>query len=167
MTLDIKKRDGLKPADAKFLAMIDEHGWSVTLVAPRVGEEGDAFAYSTGLFLRFGQPEVVMFGLALDTMHRIINTVGQQMKQGVKFSPDHDYADLLENYPCRFKCVDKSQYRENLGWSVWFYQGLEFPTLQCFWPDRNGHFPWQPECRAGTRKLQPFLFLPLKTGQVQ
>jgi hypothetical protein len=60
MTIDITKRGGLNLADAKFLANIEEHGWVVTQVFPRAGEEGDYFAYSTGLFLRFKQPEIIM-----------------------------------------------------------------------------------------------------------
>jgi hypothetical protein len=169
MTLDPKKREGLKPQDAKFLEMIEEHGWAVTRVAPRVGEEGECFAYSAGLFFRFGQPEIVMFGLSLETMHLVINSIGRQMKEGVKFVPEQSFDDLLDKYPCQFKYVDKSHYREHLGWTSWFYESHDYPVLQCFWPDRDGRFPWDEECRAGTRALQPFLFLPasLKTDQLQ
>jgi hypothetical protein len=160
MTLDPKSRTGFKAGDANFLAKIDEHGWFVTMVAPRLGEEGDCFAYSTGLFYRFGQPEIIMFGLPLDTMHRIINIIGEQMKKGIIFTPDQDYADVLERYSCQFRFVDKSHYKEHLGWSSWFYEGQEYPTLQCFWPDKNSYYPWQDECSSGVRELQPFLFLP-------
>jgi Domain of unknown function (DUF4262) len=160
MTLDPKSRSGLNFADAKFLANIEQHGWVVTKVAPRVGDTGDSFAYSTGLYLRFGQPEMVMFGLAHDTMHTIINSIGSQMKRGVNFAPDQAYPDLLERYSCQFRLVDKSNYAEHLGWSSWFYESHAYPALQCFWPDKNGFFPWQPECAPGVRELQPFLFVP-------
>jgi len=166
MTLDHTKRNGLKLADAKFLANIDEYGWVVTTVFPR-SDEGDYFAYSTGLFLRFKQPEVVMVGLSLETMQRIINTIGNQMKQGVNFIPGQDYADLLDGYSCQFKVVDKSHYPERFGWSSWFYEGDEYPTLQCFWPDKNGNYPWQPECSSGAANLQPFLFLPLSSEGIR
>jgi hypothetical protein len=161
MTLDPTRRSGLRPVDAKFLANIEEYGWAVTKVAPRVGDDGDFFAYSTGLYLKFGQPEIVIFGLSLDTMHRIVNLVGEQMKRGVNFAPDQDYADLLDGYSCQFKIVDRSQYPDHLGRASWFYEGCDYPTLQCFWPDKNRYFPWQSECSPGIRRLQPFLFLPL------
>jgi len=169
MTLDLKNTTGLNSADAKFLANIEQHGWVVTKVAPRVGDEGNCFAYSTGLYLRFGQPEIVMFGLDLDTMHTIINSVGNQMKRGVNFVPDQAFGDLLERYPCQFRVVDKSNYAEHLGWSCWFYESHNYPALQCFWPDKNGYFPWQSECAAGVRELQPLLFLPFpnEASQVQ
>jgi len=161
MTLDPKDRNDLRLQDAKFLAKIDEHGWSVTMVAPSVGEDGHCFAYSTGLFYRFGQPEIIMFGLSLERMHRIINLIGNQMKHGIMFVPEQDYSDLLEKYSCRFRVVDKSHYKEHLGWSIWFYEGYEYPALQCFWPDNNACYPWQAECSPGIRELQPFLFLPV------
>jgi hypothetical protein len=90
MTLDPKNREGLPPVDAKFLANIEEHGWAVVKVAPRLGEQGDCFAYSTGLYFRLGQPEIVIFGLSLERMHTIINIIGNQMKFGVIFVPDQD-----------------------------------------------------------------------------
>jgi hypothetical protein len=48
--LDPKKRDGLSNGDARFLEIIDKYGWHVMSVAPLVGEKGQSFAYSTGLF---------------------------------------------------------------------------------------------------------------------
>jgi hypothetical protein len=169
MTRDLNNRTGLNPADARFLDKIEEHGWVVTKVAPRVGDEGECFAYSTGLYLRFAQPEIVMFGLPVDIMHGIINNVGNQMKTGVNFLPGRDYADLLERYPCQFRTVDKSKYSHHLGWSSWFYESLDYPVLQCFWPDTNGYFPWQSECATAVRELQPFLYLPFRyePGPVQ
>jgi hypothetical protein len=160
MTRDPKDRSGLKPLDAKFLAGIEQYGWFVTKVAPVVGDDGGCFAYSTGLYFRFRQPEIVMFGLSLEVMHKIINVIGNEMKRGITFVPDQDYSDVLERYSCRFKFVDRSQYKAHLGRSIWFYEKYDFPTLQCFWPDKNGYFPWQSECSPGIRKLQPFLFLP-------
>ena len=169
MTLDPKNREGLPPTDAKFLANIEEHGWAIMKVAPRVGEQGDCFAYSTGLHFRFRQPEILIFGLSLETMHSIINIIGNQMKGGVIFVPNQGYPDILGEYSCHFKLVDRSQYKEHLGFSNWFYEGYGYPSLQCFWPDRNGCFPWQSECNPDVRKRQPFLFMPTPTqaSQVQ
>ena len=61
--LDPKKRDGLSNGDARFLEIIDKYGWHVMSVAPLVGEKGQSFAYSTGLFMRFQHPEIILCGL--------------------------------------------------------------------------------------------------------
>jgi hypothetical protein len=34
----------------------------------------------------------------------------------------------------------------HLGYALWFYCGMGFPVLQVVWPDRSGHFPWDPKC---------------------
>jgi Domain of unknown function (DUF4262) len=60
--LDPKQRDGLPPGDAKFLEIIDKFGWHVMSVAPRLGEQGEIFSYSTGLYMRFKQPEILLCG---------------------------------------------------------------------------------------------------------
>ncbi len=39
----------------------------------------------------------------------------------------------------------------------WFYQGDEFPVLQCVWPDAGGRYPWHPQFVAGLEELQPVL----------
>lgn len=39
-----------------------------------------------------------------------------------------------------------------------FYKNEPFPVLQCFWPDKEGHHPWDPACNADVVNLQPLLF---------
>lgn len=161
MTLDPTKRGGLKPIEAKFLADIESYGWAVTKIFIPAGEEGIDFAYSTGLYSKFGEPEIVIFGLPLDAMHRIINIVANQIKSGVKFAPNQDYNHLIERHYCQFKIVDRSQYEGHFARSSWFYGSQDYPVLQCFWPDKSGYFPWQAECNPGIRKLQTPLYLPI------
>ncbi len=61
MPLDPKKRDGLDEGDQKFLRSIDDYDWHVMKVAPRAGEEGKLWAYSTGLYYKFKHPEIIVF----------------------------------------------------------------------------------------------------------
>jgi hypothetical protein len=56
MTLNPANREGLSQGEAKFLQIIEEFGWHAMTVAPREGEEGDLFAYSTGFFIRSVTP---------------------------------------------------------------------------------------------------------------
>ena len=161
MTRDPKNRQDLNGPDAKFLETIDTYGWHVTKVVPNAGETGDVFAYTTGLFFRFRQPEIIIFGLPLQTQHVILNEIGRQMRDGVIFSPDRSYADIFANeVKCYFRSVQKRHYHAHVGWARWFYEGDDFPLLQCFWPDKQGFFPWEESCHPEIAKLQPQLFLP-------
>jgi len=159
--LDPKKRDGLHGADAQFLEIIDQYGWHVMSVAPRAEskDKQEWFSYSTGIFMQFSHPEILLCGLGADTAIRIINEIGNALKNGRRFDLDTDCDDILaDNVKCRFRRVHISRYKDYVGWSLWFYEGDDFPLWQCFWPDRDGHYPWKKSCDVEVAELQPFLF---------
>jgi hypothetical protein len=159
VVLDPKNRHGLPAGDAKFLEIVEKFGWHVMTVAPRTGEEGDLFAYSTGLYYSFGHPEILLFNLELDAFTGVINTIGQRVKAGEKFEAGPAYSGVFNGYPCTFRPVATTHYAEYVGFSLWFYEGTGFPLLQGFWPDRLQHFPWEPACEEATRNSQPLLYL--------
>jgi hypothetical protein len=165
MTRDVRQRGGLKPADQKFLSIIETHGWHVTRVFNREGDSGPEWAYSTGLFHSYGHPEILIVGLELDIMGRIINIIGAEVKGGKQYQPGQEYADILANYGCQFREVQRTQYRDYVGWSIWFYEADPFPLLQCFWPDREGHYPWDPDCSEAVADQQPLLFKSIQTAR--
>jgi hypothetical protein len=160
MVRDPNHPDNSDPSDQKFLSNIDAYGWNVTNVFRREGEIGPDWSYSTGLFHSFQHPEIVIFGLELDTMQTIVNTIGSAIKGGAKFESGNEYQDIFARCGCQFRTVDASSYKNYLGWAIWFYNGGSFPVLQCFWSDREGHYPWAPACSPGVVSLQPLLFKP-------
>ncbi len=93
-------------------------------------------------------------------MQKIVNVIGTEIKGGEKFEPGNEYQNVFAQCGCQFRPVDWSRYADYLGWAMWFYNGDPFPVLQCFWPDREGHYPWDPSCSSGAVELQPFLFKP-------
>jgi hypothetical protein len=161
--LDPKNRDGLKPGDARFLEIIDKYGWHVMSVAPRADSDDaeEWFSYSTGLFMRFQHPEIILCGLDTSVSQQIINAIGNEVKTGRKFDLDTDYADIFSDEDiCRFRVVHASQYGEYVCWSQWFYEGEPFPAWQCFWPDQAGKYPWDKDCDPSVVELQPLLYKP-------
>ncbi len=74
--------DNSHPADQKFLAPIDTHGWNVTNIFRREGEAGPEWSFSTGLFHSYQHAEILIFGLELDNMQKIVNTIGSGIKRG-------------------------------------------------------------------------------------
>ena len=85
--LDPKNREGLGKGDAEFLEFIDKHGWHVMNVAPRVDSEDkqEWFSYSTGLYMRYHHPEIILCGLDADESTYIINDIGNAVKADRKF----------------------------------------------------------------------------------
>jgi Domain of unknown function (DUF4262) len=160
--LDPKNLDGRDDGERNFLRIIDKYGWHVMKVAPLVGEEGDLWAYSTGLYYKFKHPEIIVFNQDGDLMHSMINIIGRRVREGEKFAPGRGYADIIDNFDCQFRPVDISHYKEYVGWSIWFYDYdlASFPMLECFWPDMAGKFPWEPGCEQWAIDNQPQLDKP-------
>ncbi len=170
MHRDPKKRDEANDYEKKFLRIIDEFGWHVTNVVPRKGEGGHAWAYSTGLFYHFQHPEIIIFNETTDLRHSMINAIGERIRNGEKFEPGPGYADIIGNgFYVQFRPVHVSHYKDWVNSSNWFYDWdpASFPMLQCFYPDMNGKFPWEPECEQWAIDSQPLLYEPKETDKKQ
>src|ERR1051326_433312 len=100
MPVDPKKLEGHTKFDQKFLKTIDTHGWHVLNVVPR---EGDAWAYSTGLFYHYQHPEIIVLNESTELRHSMINAIGNRVKAGEKFEPGHLYADIIRDYYVQFR----------------------------------------------------------------
>lgn len=138
---------------------VKETGWAVQLV-----EDDDAdddlpeFAYTVGLYRNYRQPEIIMFGLQLATMHEILNICGERVKAGEALPLDAPVEGVLDGHRVRFRSVrDRESYDEHLGYAIWFYGARDFPVVQLIWPDKVGRFPDDPTSAAEFRNLQPLL----------
>lgn len=148
------------PADAKVLEDIRKYGWHTTGVFAEPDETGPEWAFSIGLFHSFGHSEVIVFGLQLDDCIAVVNDVGQAVKAGKRYEPGNEYLGILHDpYKCAFRIADPKYYPQYVGYALWFYERDPFPLQQCFWPDREGKFPWEPTCNESVKKAQPLLFI--------
>jgi hypothetical protein len=69
-----------------------------------------------------------------------------------------DFFSVLEGYDVVFRSVFMNHYRQYLGYALWYYNGFNFPVLQCVWPDRYARFPWDNEFPEAIRWRQPVLW---------
>jgi Domain of unknown function (DUF4262) len=137
------------------LGDVAEYGWSVTQVL--ADEDGPAFAYTIGLYQSFEHPEILMIGLDLEVMSGILNTLGDDIKQGERYEAGQQYSDVVETYLCSFQPIDEKFYGEYLGKAVWFYKGKDFPALQCVYPDMAGRYMWEQDANPRLTEMQPLL----------
>ena len=135
-------------------ADVATHGWIVMKVA---NDKGPEFAYSIGLFHTFGHPEVIMFGLAPEVMHHLINDAGALIRGGKVFSAGELSSEFLEGFDVTFRRVPEFQYDGHFGWATSFYRELKFPALQIVYPDRLARWPWHDGVDAGFLERQPVL----------
>lgn len=144
--------------DRQLLHDVETHGWHIIHVGVPVGEDstGPGWSYSVGLFRTFGHPEFIIMGIHPSVAQTIINDLGIRVKDGQRFRTGMCDPDVLEKYEVSLIAMRMDQYRAHLGYALWFYGGREFPVLQVVWPDRSGHFPWDPKCGLDAM-IQPVL----------
>lgn len=152
----MKSRSELSKGERKIVDDVREHGWHVVNVLPERGLPG--WAYTIGLYQTYRQPEVILFGLRGETMHGLLNNVGEKVQAGHEYVDEETDEELLTGYLCSFRKVLPKWYEQTVGFGRGFYGGSRFPLLQLFWPDRAGKFPWEPKCDDAIRNLQPRLF---------
>jgi hypothetical protein len=148
----------LSEHEISVLQRREKHGWFVNKIAE--DSSGPGFAYSFGLYEEFSHPEIIIFGLPEETMHRLINDVGSRVRSGAKFSAGDRSSDLLKGYTCAFGTVSPLQYRKICTCAVWFYGNNSFPALQLFWPDKQNQLPWEAGFSEQLRDRQPDLSEP-------
>ena len=138
--------------DRKLLHDVQEHGWH--LIGIDDEDSSPAYVFSIGMFHTLGHPEICMFGLSQTaTMGQIINGIGDLVRDGQHFKDGDESGDVLDGFQCAFRSVDPQVYQEFFGYARWFYEGDDFPMLQCVWPDREHRYPWDAEYEAQSQPV--------------
>ena len=141
--------------ERQLLETVRDYGWQVTMIPE--DQEGSAFAFSVGFEATLQHPEIILFGLKLETMHSLINHLGDQIKSGSRFTHGQVVTDILIGYEVMFVNVPKNHYSEYLGVATWFYETDEFSVLQMIYPDRLHRFPWHEKANPRFLEQQPIL----------
>jgi hypothetical protein len=129
-----KKRLFLKRIDDD----IEKYGYHVTYVM----EEKDftPFGYSTGLYKKFGIPEVFVSGLPNGLTNTLITNYAEIFKdKSIPFNKKLD--NLIDRFLVYLIPVETSLIEEKVLASLRLYDGIGFDSVQVIYPDLNGLFP--------------------------
>lgn len=141
--------------DQKLLDDIANYGWHCVHVLAE--SDLPPFSYTVGLFQTLNHPELLIYGVPSEAAHAIFCIAVSAAERGKPLNLNQPTDDLLEGYPCVFVEVPKSQFREHVGYGIWYYDGMDFPVQQIVWPSKSGQFPWHTEASASFRETQPVL----------
>ncbi|AXY75987.1 DUF4262 domain-containing protein [Paraflavitalea soli] len=145
-----------KEAKQAILDNIEKYGCHLALLEPDNYLPG--FAYTIGLFKRFGHPEIICFGLKTEILGSLLNEACNRIMNGETLTTNKLYSGFLGGHQIQFLQVDKEHYQNYVGYAGWFYdQTFDFPLLQLVWPDKQGHFPWDKDFNADWKFKQPLL----------
>jgi hypothetical protein len=119
------------------------------------------WAYTVGFVHTYGQPEVCVFGLPPDLAPTLLWDIARALAAEFRFELHTIYEDLLPRLPfaCSFSEVHPDWNDVLLLAAVEFYEGVDFPAIQCIWPDSAGRFPWDEDAEDAFLELQPYLRL--------
>ena len=99
-------------------------------------------------------------GLSHEIAHKLINACVVHIAGGKVFKPFESVSGIMEDYECTFAPISIDNYKEYLGYAIWFYRSLPrpFPAFQLIWPDKEGKFPWEQGYDQRFSKMQKTLF---------
>lgn len=138
---------------AKMKSDVATFGWHCLSVLPREGQAGEKFTYTIGLKRSYDHPEIMVFGLHNQTSQGILHDCVEMIRNGVRFLPDVEYADILGGgYKVVFRTVRPECISEYFGLATRFYENEEFSGLVMFWPDKAHCFPWQEASSTAQRE---------------
>lgn len=143
-------------AKKEILEHIEQYGCHLALLSPTDYLPG--FAYSIGLYKKFGHPELICFGLHQDVLGAVLNHGRDLVKSGEKLKTGVPYDGFLQGYAVQFIEVNKEFYPNYVGYGCWFYEyDIEFPLYQLVWPDKQHKWPWEEEFNPNWKLKQPLL----------
>ncbi|MDX1929199.1 MAG: DUF4262 domain-containing protein [Pirellulaceae bacterium] len=155
LTRNITDKD-LNRFERKILKNIQKYGWHANGI-PGEGASPD-WAYSVGLYAKYGQPELIIFGHEVATLYEMISRYADLLRAGKEFTDGSKTEGISPDRPCLLREVHVPWREPLLRSASWYYHYQEYPVLQCFWPDRRGYFPWDEHCSKRSRKSQPLLY---------
>jgi hypothetical protein len=147
-------------AEQKTLDDIREYGLHIMNVFE--DESGPGFAYTIGLFENYAHPEIIIVGLRESLAHILLNNMAFDIKEGKTYSAGTFHENVLDDFLCYFGEVPRGYFHDYVGWARWFYEGDNFPLLQCVYPTVLGKFPWEKDFPEDARWFCPMLTDPPK-----
>ena len=149
---------GLSDADRAVIENVARHATHVVMVGSPDPTPTPDWAYTIGLHHTFGHPEVILFGLAPELAHTLLNDVRDLIVEGHHFADRTESDEVLTGRPVAFREVRPVWHEAYVGVMRWFYDGEPVPVLQMFWPDRESRFPWALDFDTRFAGKQPLLF---------
>jgi hypothetical protein len=142
--------------DRRILDNVRKHGCHIVGIVDGAPE----YTFSVGLYLNYGQAELVIFGLPGRDAASVINDIRDRAAAGQKFVAGDVCDDLFTDTRLAFVEVPAKAYRPYFGTALWFYGTARrpFPILQIVWPDHVGLLPWEPGYDVSLKKYQPVLW---------
>jgi Domain of unknown function (DUF4262) len=133
-------------------------GWSVSAV---LGDEiAPPWAYTVGLWLSNQGPELAIYGLPVEHMTVILNSIADRIASGHTIAAGDEIDGIC---PCSLAVRPvHASWRMTSMFAVSdrYYGYIRPPCLQVVWPDRRDRYPGDSGFQLRYEGRQPMLWLP-------
>ena len=138
---------------------VEQYGWHFVAVPGEDSAPG--FVFTIGLWRTYEHPEIILFAPSQDPkgMAGRLAAVARRVAGGERFEINKSYDGLFGRFSGEFRRVDHHWYVDYLGTAAAYYESFEFPSIQLFWPDSEGRFPWSGEFPQELLRYQPALYV--------
>lgn len=131
--------------------------WMVIGVGASHSEDYPHYCYTVGLHSH-GLPEIILFGLPMETGQSILNTAADQVLNNGTALPHGTQLDKVASKPLVLVDVPESEKKYELTNMVrQYYRSTNYRLQQLVMPDKQGRFPWQKSVDPKFLRIQPLL----------
>ncbi|MGA0877839.1 MAG: DUF4262 domain-containing protein [Ilumatobacteraceae bacterium] len=148
------------PHADKIEWMIETAGWALEPVAADHGSDPPrpGYAYSIGVPMTFGFPEIAVFGLTPVAVKGLVDLVLDQAGAGVDIPLGVPLVGLFDNdLRCVFAPVDLGEHGMLFETARRWHGGATFDLVQLLWPDRSGWLPFEAGFDPALLRAQPVI----------
>jgi len=97
-------------------------------------------SHTIGFKESLNHPEIVMYGLSTDLIHKLLNDIGELIKKGHSFAVGDICSEVPNGYAVKFVALNESNINKYFRAANAYYGKCDFETLKCVWPDKDGTF---------------------------
>lgn len=122
---------------------VERKGHAVLCNAPEGEEPWPPFAYTVGLWRTHQHPELLVSALPTGVARLVLGRIAEAIERGQSFADGREVEGLIPSSRLTFAELPHT-HRFPVVFINHYYR-VRVPTLQVFYTDEDGRYPWQRE----------------------
>jgi len=138
---------------------VQQSGWHIADAFPDEDAPGFSafYSYTAGLWQTFQHPELILFGLRPDAADGVLQLAVNHIRQGQRYVDGEQTDDLTRDYLVHFRAAPTDDPHWPMSVTSAYYGHRNYPVLQVVTPDKDNHWPWEPDCDPQVARSQQLL----------
>jgi hypothetical protein len=108
----------------------------------------DSFSYSLGFLQHCNHPELITFGLPLDTTKIVFHLCRKWIKANGPLPTNKKVSGIAPTFDLWFAKLNQEVVKDYVLMFPLIFPGRALDYLQLVWPDNKNRFPWEADCEG-------------------